>query len=242
MFFPNTGNGASKNNVSYYLKLYYFRQEYNATSPNTVLLTEFYFDTTFCPIDLQNIAEIDYLFEHTINSDLNFTRGLLPNMTDDFSYVGENGSQWDANRILFYNKAVFKNHRTGVFFDSTANPYSNPGFNLQGDFNKMSFLSRDIQVSKNTIQEIVSAGVFQSIKVLDIIKNNGFPNTYEDLLCLGITQTEFSTLKNLTGFTNKHHRYIYIQEITGSPFEDKDGKRFRKFELKIQGLDSTETD
>ena len=239
LFFPNTGRGATKNNVSYYLKLYYFRQEYNVASPNTVIKNENYFDNAFCPIDLTNIAESDYLFKHVANSDLGYTRGLLPNMTYDFSYVSENGVKWDIDRILFYNKAVFKNNRTGVFFDSTANSNSNGGFNLQGDFNKMSFLSKDIQISKNNIQEIVSTGVYQTIKVLDIIKNNGFPNTYEDLLCLGITQTEFTTLKNLTGFTNKHHRYIYIQETTGSPFEDKDEKRFRKFELKIQGLDAT---
>lgn len=241
LFFPNTGTGTSKNNVAYYLKLYYFRQEYNIASPSTVLKNECYFDATFCPIDLPNIAETNYLFKQVINSDLNYTRGLLPNMTDDFSYVAETGAQWDDNRILFYNKAVFKNYRTGVFFDSTSNSNSNSnlGFNLQGDFNKMSFLSKDIQLNKNTFQEIISSGVYQTIKVLDIIKNNGFPNTYEDLLCFGITQTEFTTLKNITGFTNKHHRYIYIQEITGSPFEDKDEKRFRKYEVKVQGLDNT---
>ena len=238
LFFPNTGTEASKNNVSYYIKLYYFRQEYNALSPNTVIKNEFYFDTTFCPIDLSNIGESDYLFNHTVNSDLNFTRGLLPDIPVNFSYVAQNGAQWDANRILFYNKALFNNNRTGVFFDTTANSYSNSGFNLQGDFNKMSFLSKDIQINKNTIQEIISAGVFQTIKVLDILKNNGFLNTYEDLLCLGITQVEFNVLKNLTGFTNKCHRYIYTQEINGSPFHDKDQKKYRKFELKVQGLNS----
>ncbi len=237
LFFPNTGTEANKNNVSYYIKLYYFRQEYNALSPSTVFKNEFYFDTTFCPIDLPNIGESDYLFNHTVNSDLNFTRGLLPDIPVNFSYVAQNGAQWDAIRILFYNKALFNNNKTGVFFDTTANSYSNSGFNLQGDFNKMSFLSKDIQINKNTIQEIISTGVFQTIKVLDILKNNGFLNTYEDLLCLGITQVEFNVLKNLTGFTNKCHRYIYTQEINGSPFHDKDQKKYRKFELKVQGLD-----
>ncbi len=236
--FPTIVSEYVKENVSYYLKINYFRQEYNESSPNTVIKNEFYFNNAFAPIDLQNITETDYLFQHSINSELNFTKGFLPNMTNDFSYVAENGAQWDANRIVFYNKASFKKKSTGSFFDSTTNSYSNLGFNLEGDFNKMSFLSNDIQINKNTIQEVVSAGVYQTINIIDIIKNNGFPNTYEDLLCLGITQAEFTTLKNLTGFTNKHHRYIYIQEITGSPFEDKDEKRFRKFELKVQGLNS----
>ncbi len=236
--FPTIVSEYVKENVSYYLKINYFRQEYNESSPNTVIINEFYFNNAFAPIDLPNITETDYLFQHSINSELNFTKGFLPNMTNDFSYVAENGAQWDANRIVFYNKASFKKKSTGSFFDSTTNSYSNLGFNLQGDFNKMSFLSNDIQVSKNTIQENVSSGIFQTIKVLDIIKNKRFPNAYEDLLCLGITQTEFTTLKNLTGFTNKHHRYIYIQEINGSPFEDKDEKRFRKFELKVQGFNS----
>jgi hypothetical protein len=234
--FPTIVSESVKENIPYYLKINYFRQEHNELSPDSVIKNEFYFNNAFASIDLPNLADNEYTFQQVHNPNLNYISGKLTDITNEFSYVGENGAQWDNNRIVFYNKAFFKKKSTGNFFDSSTNTYSNLGFNLEGDFNKMSFLSNDIQINKNTIQEVVSSGVYQTINIIDIIKKNGFPNTYEDLLCLGITQAEFTTLKNLTGFTNKHHRYIYIQEITGSPFEDKDEKRFRKFELKVQGL------
>lgn len=236
--FPTIVSESVKENIPYCLKINYLRQEHNELSPDSVIKNEFYFNNAFASIDLPNLADNDYTFQKVHNPNLNYISGKLTDITNDFSYVGENGAQWDNNRIVFYNKAFFKKKSTGKFFDSSTNTYSNLGFNLEGDFNKMSFLSNDIQINKNTIQEVVSSGVYQTINIIDIIKNNGFPNTYEDLLCLGITQAEFTTLKNLTGFTNKHNRYIYIQEITGSPFEDKDEKRFRKFELKVQGLNS----
>ncbi len=237
LFFPNTGTGASKNNISYYLKLYYFRQEYNTLSPNTILKNQFYFDNSFASIDLENIADIDYTFQNRSNSNVSYTRGLLPNVTSKFSFVGETGVNWDANRVLFYNKAIFKNHRTSKFFNPIASK-TNTGFSLEGNFNKTSFLSTRIALNVNSLQEIVSTGVYNPVKVLDIIKNDDFSNAYEDLFCFGITQTEFTILKNLTGFTNKHHRYIYLEEVLNSPFNDKDNKVFRKFEVKIQGLDN----
>lgn len=59
--FPQTGTGSSKDNVAYYINLNYFRQEYNASSPNTVLKNENYFDSAFCPIDLPKLADTKYL-------------------------------------------------------------------------------------------------------------------------------------------------------------------------------------
>lgn len=35
--FPNQGSGTSKNNIAYYMRLYYYRQETSSSSPNTVI-------------------------------------------------------------------------------------------------------------------------------------------------------------------------------------------------------------
>jgi pyrrolidone-carboxylate peptidase len=237
--FPNTGTGSSKDNVAYYINLNYFRQEFNSSSPGTVLKNENYFDSAFCPIDLPNLADTNYLFNQVHNPDLNFVRGQLPGITNDFGYVAGNGAFWDTSRIVFFSQAIFQKKNTQQFFDSIANWGLNFGFNLDGNFNKMSFLSKDIQVAKTNIQEDIGAGLYQKIKLLDIVNYNGFPNAYENVFCLGITQTELTALKNISGFSDKHHRYIYIEELSGSPFTDKDGKPFRKFKLKVQGLASS---
>ena len=237
--FPNTGNGSTRDNVAYYIKLNYFRQHYNPSSPNSILKNENYFDSAFCPINLPNIAENNYKFQQIHNHDINYVRGVLPNITKEFGYVANSGAFWDNERVLFYSQAIFQNISTNQFFDYIANVQFNFGFNLSGDFNKMSFLSKDVKVTKTNVQEGLVTNDYQKIKLLDIENYNGFPNAFENIFCLGITHTEFTSLKNITGFSDKHNRYIYIEEISGSPFNDKDGKPFRKFKLKIQGLDSS---
>jgi pyrrolidone-carboxylate peptidase len=106
----------------------------------------------------------------------------------------------------------------------------------------MSFLSKDVHIAPTNIQENIAGNIYQKIKLLDIVNYNGFPNAYENVFCLGITQVEFNRLKdtgasgNTIEFSKKHHRYIYIEEVIGSPFTDKDGKPYRKFKVKVQGL------
>ncbi|MDP3930227.1 MAG: hypothetical protein Q8R57_14495 [Bacteroidota bacterium] len=241
---PNIASGSTKNNIAYCIKLQYFRGKYNSASPNTVLKNEYYFDSSFCPIDLPNLADTNYLFNQVHNSDLNFVRGVLPGISNEFGYVAGSGAYWDSSRIVFFSQAIFQNKNTRQFFDSVTNWGLNFGFNLDSSYFKMSFLSKDIQVAKTNIQEVLSPNVYQKIKMLDIVNYNGFPNCYENVLCFGITQSELIRLKdtgssgNATEFSKKHHRYIYIEEVGGSLFADKDGKPFRKFKVKVQGLKS----
>jgi len=236
--FPNTGTGSNKLNIAYYINLYYFRQEHNPSSPNTVLQNENYFDSAFCPIDLNNLGDANLKFTRIYNEYPYFIHGQFPNTTDKFGYVSENGAIWDNTRVVFFSQSDFQQKNTQQFYSSISNLGVNFGFNLEGDFNKMSFLSKDIQLSQTNMQENIGSNVYQKLKLLDIVNYNGFPNTLESIFCLGITQSELSILKNITGFSDKHKKYIYIEEITGSPFTDKDGKLFKKFKLKVQGLDN----
>ncbi|MEC5158883.1 hypothetical protein [Chryseobacterium sp. MP_3.2] len=222
-------------NVSYYAKLYYYRQENTTHHRNASLKSQPTFNAIFCPINLDKIADNNNEFQHLIFSENLFSKGILPNIDIKFSYGAEAGVYWDASRILFYTKAVFKNERIGKFFNNTIN--SNNGFDLEGNFNKTSFLSSRISLNVNILQETVSSNVYEEVKVLDIIQNKNSTGAIEDLICFGITKTEFSELKNITGFTDFHHRYIYLEELENSPFTDKYGIDFRKYEIKTQGLD-----
>ncbi|MDR2651435.1 MAG: hypothetical protein LBC68_03855, partial [Prevotellaceae bacterium] len=235
--FPNTGTSASKDSVAYYIRLYYFRQEYNPASPNTVLQNEKYFDSAFCPIDLPNLSDESYLLCQAHNANHNFMWGEIPSL-DNFSYVSRNGCYWDSSRIIFFAKTLLPNKNTIRTFNSFENKVFDTGFNLTGKINKMSFLAKNIRLTQKKIQEEITTENFQQIKLLEISNSNEIPNFYESILCLGITQAELLILKNLSGLSNLHHRYIYIEEIIGSPCTDKDGKPFLKYKLKVQGIDN----
>lgn len=235
--FPNAGTGANKDNVACYIQLYYYRQEYNPASPDTVLKNETYFDSAFCPIDLPNLGDTDYRFCHLYSCNNNFIRGTIPS-TDDFSYVSNNhGCYWDSLRVLFFTKATFSHRTTRHFFPPFETKKSNTGFNLEYNPKEIPFLAKNIQLTQKKIQENIGSGNYQQIKLLDITNSNEIPNSRESVLCLGITQAELSILKNLSGFSNLHYRYIYIEEVINSPFTDKDNKPFQKYKLSVQGLD-----
>jgi hypothetical protein len=245
-FFPNTGTGSSKDNVAYYIKLSYFRQEYNSASPNTVLKNVNYFDSAFCPIDLTNLADSNYLFKQVHNSDLNFVRGQLPNISNEFGYVADTGAYWDNSRIVFYSQAIFQNKRTGEFY-STSKGVENK-FLLNNKYFESSFLKNDVNINCKIFQEETGVNQYAPFKSIAISHYNGFPNAKENLLLLGIKLDELQSLidaaneinsnTQLPNLSPKHHRHLFLEEDLPSPKTDKDGKLFRKFKLKIQGLDS----
>jgi hypothetical protein len=107
--FPNTGAGSSKENVAYYINLYYFRQEHNLSSPSTVLKNETYFDSAFCSVDLSNLADTNFLFQQVYNPDLIYLRGQFPGETAEFGYIADCGGIWDDTRVVFYYQENFQN-------------------------------------------------------------------------------------------------------------------------------------
>lgn len=232
---PNTGAGSAKDNVAYYININYFRQEHNPSSPNTVLKNETYFDSTFCPVDLPNLADNNFVFKHIYNPDLTFLRGQFPNEITEFGYIADSGAIWDNTRIVFYAQAVFQVKNSGKSVPSVPTFATNPGLNLTGNFPQISFLNKEISVVSNKINE---SGV-ENVEILEFIHYSGLPAFKENIVLLCITQTELQTLKSLSGLSDKHKKYIFIEELVSSPFSDANGVSFRKFELKLQGLDSS---
>ncbi|MFW6272336.1 MAG: hypothetical protein ACOC2U_00985, partial [bacterium] len=232
--FPNTGAGSSKENVAYYINLYYFRQEHNLYSPSTVLKNETYFDSAFCSVDLSKLADTNFLFQQVYSPDLIYLRGQFPGETAEFGYIADCGGIWDDIRVVFYSQAIFQNKNSGKSIPPVPSFATNPGLNLSGNFPQMDFLNKDISVVSNKINE---SGV-GNIEILEIIHYKGLPAFKENIILLCITQTEYQVMKNLTGLSDKHKRYIFIEELIGSPFSDTNGVSFKKYELKLQGLDS----
>lgn len=92
--------------------------------------------------------------------------------------------------------------------------------------------------SVGTIQEEVSTSTYETVSILGISNYNGFPSKRENLYILGLMQNELSELKNVAGLSNLHDRFIVFEDISPTPAEDKDGKPYKKYKLKVQGLDA----
>lgn len=224
-------------NVAYYAKLYYFRQEHNPFYRNKTLKSKSISSYTvpsgiFASLDTPNLGDSDYIFQQTLNPNYTFLKGNLPN-GEDFSGVVIAGANFDENRIIFHTQMVFPNETTGDFYSDTE-PGIGKGFNLEGNFNQMSFLKRDLFCFSQNIQESENE---EPVKVLDILAYKSYPSGKENLFLLGLTQSELSELKKVTGLSNKHSRYIGFEDASPDSETDINGKSFGKYKLNVQGLD-----
>ena len=240
--FPNTGT--AKDNIAFYMKLQYFRQEYNSLSPNTVLKNENYFDSSFCPINVSNLADNSYIFQHVQNPNLSYIRGQLSGITNDFGYIADSGAFWDNDRILFYSQAVFQNKRTGHFYSKDKGLDNK--ISLDSKHFNISFLKRDVNINCKVLQEETDTNQYTPFKSIAISDYSGFIAARENLLLLGIKKDELQSLidaadaidqnTQLPKLSNKHHRYIFLEENLPTPKTDKDDFFYRKFKLKVQGI------
>lgn len=233
--FPNTGID-TKDNIAFYMKLQYFRQIDNAdTIPQTVSLeTQSNFNTFFASLDTPNLGNTDYIFQQVSNEGFSFIEGALSN-GKPFSGVAVASANFDENRIIFHTRMLFQKKITGEFYLKTTDGI-NEGFSLEGNFNQMSFLKKDIYSYSQSIQENANS---ELIKVLGISAYNGFPGRQEDLFILGLKKSELSALKNVTGLSSLHARYIGFEEVSPHPAEDINGISYRKYKLNVQGLDDS---
>jgi hypothetical protein len=110
----------------------------------------------------------------------------------------------------------------------------------------LSFLTNDLNINCKIFQEERVVNQFTPIKTISISHFNGFPSAKENLLLLGIKANEMQSLiafadtvdpnTQLPKLSDKHHRYLFLEEDLPSPKTDKDSILFRKFKLKIQGI------
>ncbi|KAA9338970.1 C15 family peptidase [Adhaeribacter soli] len=240
-FFPNAGLGTNRNNIAYYIKLHYFKQEDTQGTPITALKKEKEFDNLFIPLSSSLLTQASQSFTHVINPDYKLISGQFESVK--FSYVAECGAYYDNNRVAFYSKMSFPNKTTGKVYSQIPDTGDLNGLNLEGVYNKMSFLSRDIKISKVHIQELLTPPSYQKVTILKVSAYNSSPASIEGLFILGIHKDELSVLNNVASlnsvseFSGKHPKLIIFEDVSPSPAIDKDGKPYKKYKLKVQGLD-----
>lgn len=244
---PKTPNGTPKEGVAYYIKLHYFRQEQNAAlpvPPPAVPKNASYFDAAFCPIDLpglpKNATDKGHWLQQVQNPETTFVRGALPtNANVPFGYAAKSGAVWDDTRVVFYVQSIAVQKRTGKFFKKVPDEVKRaPGFALEGDYSKFSFVARDIKLSVKALNIAPVPLSPDEVKILDVSNTNHVPTDEEGFLALGITRKELEDLQNLSGFSPHHPRQIFIEELPGPALKDANGTAYHKFKLKVQGWDS----
>jgi pyrrolidone-carboxylate peptidase/ribosomal protein L31 len=232
---PNQGSGTSKNNVAYYMRLYYHRQETNSFSLNTVITKTNSLDCLFGSLDMLYLGNTQHTFQHSISEHPAYSKGEISTL--EFDGVFKQKANFDAHRVVFTSEMLFAHKNTGQFFPDTKLGLGN-GIDLEGNFNQMSHLKRDMYHSNQTIEEEVSTATYEPVSILGISNYNGFPSRKENLYILGLMQSELTELKNVTGLSNLHDRYIVFEDVSPTPPKDKDGKPYKKYKLKVQGLDN----
>ena len=199
---------------------------------STIFKNEKYFNSAFCPIDLPNMGNEEYTFQCVSNPNRNYVNGTLPT-GEEFGYIADSGAYWDSNRIVFYSQGIFQNKNSGVLIPNVPTFAINPGIKLAGNIPSMSFINNGISIVNNKLNE---NGVGE-VNLLELIHYNGIPAFKESIILLCLTQEEFNIVAQSVGLSDNHSKYIYIDELVGSPFTDTKGVAFRKFTLKLQGLD-----
>lgn len=212
-------------NLPYYIKIQYFRQKENPASPNTVLKNNNYLDAVFGGINISTYS-VPTVFNHVRNTKRGFIKG------SNFNYISETGIYFDDNRVLLYaNNAYPHKESKSVYpkIDLTAFKFT-PIVNS-------SVMLRDILFNKWRVEAPASL----TIDILEIVgynQNTRRATNIENIYLLGITKTEFDSLRNNTGITNLHQRYIAFEEVINQQ-DVVTGTPYKKYKLKLQGLDDS---
>ncbi len=236
---------SSKVNSANYIKIYYFIGDKVSESTNRPW-TKTYFDSAFCPIDLIKAEKINWdkiggWEKFGINPNPVFITEPLDEVTGcgNFSYAAENGVYSDLTRILFYTKAFHKASWTVSNYK-----VSGSGKTYQTTYSK----KLDIQNTAYTVNlmhkyDIICKEYHTADGDIKIVGINYYKdaifNEKEDLMLLGLSKDELMTLQGLEGLSPFHPRYIFLESATQQPFlVTTDGYRYRKYNVKLQGLDN----
>jgi len=238
--FPNIPDGSAKLNIANYIELDYFRRlDINTIWPDNVFKIDNYTDGVFGPIDKNGLVDDENTFQQVHFNETQFIEGMYPDSLDQFGYIATGGVFFDENSVVFHSSTWKHFKNTQNFLSRDVQPGT--GIKFNGNANKLSFLTKDIQITTQTILEDIGNNQYEAIKLLTISAYNSLFASKEAIMLLGITRTEFEALKQTQGLSQNHHRFIKFIEITPpgpqSYFTDIDGKRYKKYSLKVHGLD-----
>lgn len=246
ILFPNTQSGTSREYVSNYVKMNYYRSEYNEDAPNAVLKNEHYYNSSFCSIDIPSIGDVNAVDKKVESSNPIYVRE--PNNHDgsgNFQLNMINGAYWDSNRVLFYSTIQYENTAltSGKEFINTYPQkldLNSSDYGLSELKKRTEIICREYEIATNNVIRIPGINFYKSNDLVDSGKNHK-----ENAMLLGLTVDEFNSLKNDSQLSNLHQRFIYLGPDSNNPFTtipdtDNDNAEYRyyKYTVQLQGFDS----
>jgi dienelactone hydrolase len=202
----------------------YTKQKAGAVTNPRLLQFNHRLDTVFGGIDLSMVGSVG-AFRETRNEKVGLAEG------PDFAHMPNTGMYFDSDLVLLYgaSKAIYRG--------SPKPPYPTTDFATSALDNVVGspVFPRDIVFSR---WSIVEGGA--TIRLIDLsVYNKGTTkNTSVDgIHFLGLKHDELSRLQATTGFGPVHQRFLVFEGA--AELLDDTGFPYKKYEVKVQGLDPT---
>lgn len=236
--FPNnlTDNGTitTGNSIANYLRLQYFRNEnYVGAATTKVLKSDINLDTVFGDIRLPERPGTGEVFQNSKSQKLQYVRG------GDFDYASYPEAFKDATSVLYFTEIEYANKRSrnkrSRNFEISDSLKISPVFPKNIAFQKI--LIRENTVASGT-PVYVNKYVFE---ITGYKKEKKGATNIEDLFVLGLTNAEVNLLyaaaDSFPALTKRHPQFFVFEKL--GDFQDEFNIPFKKYKLKIQGLDES---
>lgn len=217
-----SGPAGAKACVATHVRLQYLKQNPGVAVANPRLLQfNHRLDTVFGGINWLPIVVSVPPFREMRNEKVGLAEGA------DFAHVPDTGMYFDPDVVLLYGSSRVA-HRT--------NPDSYPtvdyAISTLDDVVRSPVFPKDIVFSR---WSIVEGGT--TIRLIDLsLYKKGTRNTSMDgIYFLGLKRIELARLQNTTGFGPVHQRFLVFEEAADQL--DDNGFPYKKYEVKVQGLD-----
>lgn len=215
--------GTGPVHVANHIRLQYFRQVDNAASPASVFKTAHYLDGVFGGIRMPEL-NVANPFQNVVHTKRHFVKG------SNFAFVADTGVFLQNNLVLFYAENTFSVTSSGNVFPRFDPSVTTPAGILQ---------KKNIVYNRRRINDGVA-----NIDLLDIVgynRNTNERTPEENIHLLGLTKAELDAIDAATTALDLHQKYFLFEEVlnAGNPLEDTITHiPYRKFRLKVQGVDS----
>jgi dienelactone hydrolase len=215
-----SGPAGAKVCVATHVRLQYLKQNTGAVVNPRLLQFNHRLDTVFGGIDLPIVGSVGP-FRELCNEKVGLTEGA------GFAHVPDTGMYFDPDVVLIYSSSRVA-HRT--------NPDSYPVTDFATS--ALDNVVRSPVFPSNIVFSrwpIVEGGT--TIRLIDLsVYNRGTRNTSIDgIFFLGLKRDELARLQATAGFGPVHQRFLVFEEASDQL--DDNGFPYKKFEVKVQGLD-----
>jgi hypothetical protein len=225
-------------NIAHHLKVYYF-VGMAVTTGNERFRNSKYYDSAFCSIDREGLGDASVQNAYVEDPHPTYIKEPLhADGTGNFYYAAKSGAYWDSQKLLFYCKAIVKRKAadgSGKLFLNTFEKklrMTNTAYNtFKGKFDIISRQYQRLDGASNVDFRIIGINSYKEASAFQ---------AKESLMLLGLTQGEFQTVRNTSGLSEHHPRYIFFSPDTGNPLTDTSALRHRyhRYTVMLQGMSS----